>query len=69
MIELKQFGFINKEIQKASFRNKKNFYVSKWGITPEDYEIAVQEVLNEFDEYHGFTRFNYYIAKKPFIIN
>ncbi|KAI7905794.1 S-adenosyl-L-methionine-dependent methyltransferase [Cokeromyces recurvatus] len=63
--ELKQFGFINKEIQKASLRNRKGFYVSKWGITPEDYEIAVKEVLLEFDDYHGFSRFNCWIVKKP----
>ncbi|KAI8997824.1 S-adenosyl-L-methionine-dependent methyltransferase [Pilobolus umbonatus] len=62
--ELKQFGFINKEIQKAFLRNKKEFYVTKWGITPEDYDLAVQEVLTEFDEYHGFSRFNCWIAKK-----
>lgn len=63
--ELKQFGFINKEIQKAFLRNRKSFYVSKWGITPEDYELAVQEVLTEFEDYHGFSRFNCWIAKKP----
>ncbi|KAI7889810.1 S-adenosyl-L-methionine-dependent methyltransferase [Mucor mucedo] len=63
--ELKQFGFINKEIQKAFLRNRKNFYVSKWGITPEDYDLAVQEVMTEFEEYNGFSRFNCWIAKKP----
>ncbi|CEP15274.1 hypothetical protein [Parasitella parasitica] len=63
--ELKQFGFINKEIQKAFLRNRKSFYVSKWGISPEDYEMAVQEVLAEFEEYHGFSRFNCWLAKKP----
>lgn len=63
--ELKQFGFINKEIQKAYLRNRKGFFVSNWGITPDDYEIAVQEVLAEFEDYHGFSRFNCWIAKKP----
>ncbi|RCH78170.1 hypothetical protein CU098_000846, partial [Rhizopus stolonifer] len=63
--ELKQFGFINKEIQKAFLRNRKGFYVTKWGITPDDYELAVQEVLAEFEDYHGFTRYNCWTAKKP----
>ncbi|KAI9007431.1 S-adenosyl-L-methionine-dependent methyltransferase [Phycomyces nitens] len=62
--ELKQFGFINKETQKAFLRNCKSFYVSKWGITADDYDLAVGEVLEEFEEYHGFTRFNCWIAQK-----
>ncbi|KAG2232050.1 hypothetical protein INT48_009398 [Thamnidium elegans] len=64
-LQLKQFGFINKEIQKAYLRNRKSFYISKWGVTPEDYELAVQEIMTEFEEYHGFSRFNCWIAKKP----
>ena len=63
-LELKQFGFINKEIQKAYLRNRKAFYITKWGITPDDYELAVQEVLAEFEDYHGFTRYNCWTAKK-----
>ncbi|KAI8361708.1 S-adenosyl-L-methionine-dependent methyltransferase [Blakeslea trispora] len=62
--ELKQFGFINKEIQKAYLRNRKAFYITKWGITPDDYELAVQEVLAEFEDYHGFTRYNCWTARK-----
>lgn len=63
-IELKQFGFINKEIQKAYLRNRKTFYLSSWGISSDDYELAIQEVMEEFEEYHGFTRFNCWIARK-----
>ncbi|RUP47433.1 S-adenosyl-L-methionine-dependent methyltransferase [Jimgerdemannia flammicorona] len=63
--ELKQFGFINKETNKTLFKTMKNFYVTQWGITPDDYDLAVQEALDEFDEYHGFTRFNVFIAQKP----
>ncbi|KAF7726204.1 hypothetical protein EC973_009002 [Apophysomyces ossiformis] len=63
--ELKQFGFINKETQKAFLRNRKHFYVSKWGISVEEYELAVQELLEEFDEYQGFTRFHCWTATKP----
>ncbi|KAG0166429.1 hypothetical protein DFQ29_000976 [Apophysomyces sp. BC1021] len=63
--ELKQFGFINKETQKAFLRNRKYFYVSKWGISVEEYDLAVQELLDEFDEYHGFTRFHCWTATKP----
>ncbi|KAI7861296.1 hypothetical protein BDF14DRAFT_1771411 [Spinellus fusiger] len=62
--ELKQFGFINKEIQKAYLKNSKTLYVPKWGITPEEYDLAVQEVLEEFEEYQGFTRFNCWISHK-----
>lgn len=63
--ELKQFGFINKEIQKALLKNKKSSYVPKWGITPADYDLAVSEVLDEYEEYQSFSRFNCWIAKKP----
>ncbi|KAI9311543.1 S-adenosyl-L-methionine-dependent methyltransferase, partial [Dichotomocladium elegans] len=63
--ELKQFGFINKETQKAYLRNRKGFFTSTWSISSDDYDQAVLEVLEEFDEYHGFTRFNCWIAKKP----
>ncbi|RUS17233.1 S-adenosyl-L-methionine-dependent methyltransferase [Endogone sp. FLAS-F59071] len=63
--ELKQFGFINKETNKSLFKTMKNFYVVQWGITTDDYDLAVQEALEEFDEYHGFTRFNVFIAQKP----
>lgn len=65
LLELKQYGFINKETQKAYLRNRKQFYVSAWGIAPEDYDLAVQEVMDEFEEYHGFSRFNSWVAKKP----
>ncbi|KAG0187710.1 hypothetical protein DFQ28_005952 [Apophysomyces sp. BC1034] len=62
---LKQFGFINKETQKAFLRNKKSFYMCKWGISPEEYDVAVQRVLKEFEDYHGFQRFHCWIARKP----
>ena len=64
-IELKQFGFINKEIQKAMLKNKKSTYVPKWGITPADYDLAVSQVLDEYEEYQSFSRFNCWIAQKP----
>lgn len=63
--ELKQFGFINKEVQRALLKNMKTFYISNWGISSEDYDLASQEVLEEFEEYHGFTRFSCWIATKP----
>lgn len=63
--ELKQCGFINKEIQKASLKLKKNVYVPKWGISPADYDLAVNEVLDEFDEHQSFSRFNCWVARKP----
>ncbi|GAA5813065.1 hypothetical protein MFLAVUS_006532 [Mucor flavus] len=63
--ELKQYGFINKEIQKALLKNKKNTYVPKWGISPADYDLAVSEVLEEYEEFKSFSRFNCWIARKP----
>lgn len=63
--ELKQFGFINKEVQRALLKNMKAFYISNWGISSEDYDLASQEVLEEFEEYHGFTRFSCWTAIKP----
>ncbi|KAI9244944.1 S-adenosyl-L-methionine-dependent methyltransferase [Phascolomyces articulosus] len=63
--ELKQFGFINKETRKLYLRNRKTFFMGNWGISSEDYDMAVQEVLEEFEDYHGFTRFNCWIARKP----
>ncbi|KAI8367982.1 S-adenosyl-L-methionine-dependent methyltransferase [Choanephora cucurbitarum] len=64
-LELKQCGFINKEIQKALLKLKKDAYVPKWGISPADYDLAVNEVLDEFEEYQSFSRFNCWIARKP----
>ncbi|KAI7849785.1 S-adenosyl-L-methionine-dependent methyltransferase [Circinella umbellata] len=63
--ELKQFGFINKETRKLYLRNRKTFFMSNWGLSNEDYDMAVQEVLEEFEDYHGFTRFNCWIGRKP----
>ncbi|KAI9286586.1 S-adenosyl-L-methionine-dependent methyltransferase [Umbelopsis sp. AD052] len=63
--ELKQFGFINKEVQRALLKNMKTFYISHWGISGEDYDLASQEVMEEFEEYHGFSRFTSWIATKP----
>ncbi|KAI9247697.1 S-adenosyl-L-methionine-dependent methyltransferase [Phascolomyces articulosus] len=63
--ELKQFGFINKETQKAYLRNRKQELINKWGIPTEDYDLAVQEIMEEFEEYHGFSRFTCWMAKKP----
>ncbi|KAI9495908.1 S-adenosyl-L-methionine-dependent methyltransferase [Zychaea mexicana] len=63
--ELKQFGFINKETQKAFLRNRKQELISKWGIPSEDYDLAVQEIMEEFEEYHSFSRFTCWIVKKP----
>lgn len=65
IVELKQFGFINKEIQKALLKNKKNTYVPKWGISPAEYDLAVSEVLDEYEEFKSFSRFNCWIARKP----
>ncbi|EPB89357.1 hypothetical protein HMPREF1544_03866 [Mucor circinelloides 1006PhL] len=63
--ELKQYGFINKEIQKALLKNKKATYVPKWGISPAEYDLAVSEVLDEFEQFKSFSRFNVWIARKP----
>lgn len=63
--ELKQFGFINKETKKAFLRNRKKELVAKWGISSDDYDMAIQEILEEFDDYHSFSRFNCWIATKP----
>ena len=63
--ELKQFGFINKEIHKSYLRNRKAFFLANWGISSEDYDLAIQEVLEEFEEHHGFTRYNCWIGRKP----
>jgi hypothetical protein len=64
-LELKQFGFINKELQKSYLKNKKNVYVPKWGISPEDYDVALAEVLEEFEAYQSFSRYTCWIARKP----
>lgn len=64
-IELKQFGFINKETQKAYFKNRKQEFSSQWGIASEDYDQAVQEIMEEFDDYHGFSRYHCWMALKP----
>ncbi|ORZ20715.1 S-adenosyl-L-methionine-dependent methyltransferase [Absidia repens] len=63
--ELKQFGFINKEAHKALLKNHKDTYIKQWGLSSADYDLAVQEVLEEFDEYHSFTRFHCWVARKP----
>ncbi|KAI8986469.1 S-adenosyl-L-methionine-dependent methyltransferase [Pilobolus umbonatus] len=63
--ESRKYGFINKEIQKAMLKNKKHSYVPKWGISPNDYDVAVSEVLDEYEEFHSFSRFICWIAKKP----
>ncbi|KAI8085091.1 S-adenosyl-L-methionine-dependent methyltransferase [Halteromyces radiatus] len=63
--ELKQFGFINKEAHKALLKNYKDFYVKQWGLSSADFDLAVQEVLEEFDEHHSFTRFHCWVARKP----
>ncbi len=33
-------------------------------MSSDEYDLAVQDMLNEFEEYKGFTRFNCYTAKK-----
>ncbi|CAO3621271.1 unnamed protein product [Cunninghamella blakesleeana] len=63
--ELKQYGFINQEAQKASLRNHKDIYLKQWGVSNSDFDLAVQEVLEEFEEYHSFTRLHCWVAKKP----
>ncbi|KAI8981867.1 hypothetical protein BDF20DRAFT_863656 [Mycotypha africana] len=62
--ELKQLGFINKEVKIAFFRNRRQFFITNWHMLSEDYDLAVQELLNEYEEYHGFTRYNCWIATK-----
>ncbi|KAI8388905.1 S-adenosyl-L-methionine-dependent methyltransferase [Radiomyces spectabilis] len=62
--ELKQFGFMNKEIRKSFLKNRKPFYTSKWGFTSDKFDIVLQELMDEYDEYHGFSRFNCWTAKK-----
>ncbi|CEG83385.1 hypothetical protein RMATCC62417_17312 [Rhizopus microsporus] len=61
----KQFGFMNKDIQKAFLKNKKNEYMQRWSMSSVDYDVAVGEVCDEFEEYKSFTRVNCWMAKKP----
>ncbi|KAI8336798.1 S-adenosyl-L-methionine-dependent methyltransferase [Chlamydoabsidia padenii] len=63
--ELKQFGFINKEAQKALLKNNRDIYIKEWGLSGTDFDLAVQEVLVEFDEHHSFTRFHCWVVQKP----
>lgn len=65
MVELKQYGFINKEIQKTLLKIRKTLYVPKWGISPSEYDLAVASILEEFEEFETFSRFNCWIARKP----
>lgn len=67
IVELKQYGFINKEIQKTLLKNKKAVYVPKWGMTPSEYDLAVANVMEEYEEYESFSRFNCWIARKPLL--
>ncbi|KAI8329741.1 S-adenosyl-L-methionine-dependent methyltransferase [Chlamydoabsidia padenii] len=60
----KQLGFINQDVQKASYRNKKPYYTTAWGMTGEDYDAAVQALLLEFEDYKSFSRFHCWLAKK-----
>ncbi|ORX54392.1 S-adenosyl-L-methionine-dependent methyltransferase [Hesseltinella vesiculosa] len=63
--ELKQFGFINQEAHRARLRNHRDFIVKTWGISSDECDALSQEVMDEFEEYHGFTRIHTFIAKKP----
>ncbi|KAI8098811.1 S-adenosyl-L-methionine-dependent methyltransferase [Halteromyces radiatus] len=60
----KQLGFINQDVQKATYRNKKSYYSSAWSMTSEDYDAAVQALLLEFEEYKSFSRFHCWLARK-----
>jgi hypothetical protein len=64
-VELKQFGFINMEAHKTLLKNNKASYVKEWGLSGPDFDMAVQEVMDEFEEYHSFTRFHCWVAIKP----
>ncbi|ORZ25885.1 S-adenosyl-L-methionine-dependent methyltransferase [Absidia repens] len=61
----KQLGFINQDLQKASYRNKKPYYTTAWNMTTDDYDTAVQELLLEFEDYKSFSRFHCWLARKP----
>ncbi|KAI8066907.1 S-adenosyl-L-methionine-dependent methyltransferase [Gongronella butleri] len=63
--ELKQFGFINQEAQRARIRNNREYIAKTWGISISECDMLVQETLEEFEEYHGFTRTYTFIATKP----
>lgn len=65
LLDQKQFGFMNKDIQKAFLKNKKNEYMQRWSMSSMDYDVAVGEVCDEFEEYQSFTRVNCWMAKKP----
>ncbi|KAI9022992.1 S-adenosyl-L-methionine-dependent methyltransferase [Phycomyces nitens] len=63
--DLKQFGFIHRETQKAWLKNKKSFHITRWNITSEQYDHAIQEVLDEWDSYHSYSRYHCWVATKP----
>ncbi|ORX63012.1 S-adenosyl-L-methionine-dependent methyltransferase [Hesseltinella vesiculosa] len=61
----KQLGFINQGIQKASYRNRKSYYAHIWSMSSQDYDVAMQALLDEFDEFKSYSRFHCWQAKKP----
>ncbi|KAG1050544.1 hypothetical protein G6F43_007194 [Rhizopus delemar] len=65
--ELKHFGFMNLDIQKAQFKNKKNEFMSNWGLTSTAYDQMMSQAVEEIERYRSFTRFNCWMAKKPLL--
>ncbi|KAI8074764.1 S-adenosyl-L-methionine-dependent methyltransferase [Gongronella butleri] len=60
----KQLGFINQGIQKATYRNRKSYYAGIWAMSSQDYDAAMQALLDEFEEYNSYSRFHCWLAKK-----
>ncbi|KAG2177339.1 hypothetical protein INT43_007996 [Umbelopsis isabellina] len=61
----KEFGFLYREQQKALFKSMKKWWLDEIHVTSEDYDQVSQEALEEFEEYHSFTRWRVFTARKP----
>lgn len=58
---------MNLDIQKAQFKNKKNEFMSNWGLTSTAYDQMMSQAVEEIERYRSFTRFNCWMAKKPLL--
>ncbi|CAO3657921.1 unnamed protein product [Umbelopsis ramanniana] len=61
----KEFGFLYREQQKILFKSMKKWWLEEIHVSSEDYDRVCQEALNEFDEYHSFSRWRVFTARKP----
>lgn len=63
--EQKEFGYLYREQQKTLFKSMKRWWLDEIHITSEDYDRVCQEALSEFDDYHSFSRWRVFTARKP----